>query len=103
MSNDLFSLPAVDEAEVCWDDWITRQERTRSLAARFINARDPSEIGFTLNTSHGMTLVANMLHKKGRRGKVLTFRDEFPVSTYPWLSLGYDVHFVEPDAQGVYR
>jgi cysteine desulfurase / selenocysteine lyase len=75
-----------------WETWLERTEKVRNDLARFIGA-GREEIGFTTNTSHGMNLVAHMLKNKGT---VLTMRDEFPSSTFPWLNQGTKIKFVEP-------
>ena len=75
-----------------WDTWLERTENVRSSLAEFIGA-EREEIGFTTNTSHGMNLVAQMLKDKGT---VLTMRDEFPSTTFPWLNQGTKIKFVEP-------
>ena len=82
----------LQEADTYWEKWLERTEETRAKVARFLNA-DPREICFTLNTSHGMNLVADMLKGKGN---VLTMDDEFPSSTIPWLHRKYGVSFMKP-------
>jgi selenocysteine lyase/cysteine desulfurase len=84
---------ALAHGDAYWDKWLARMEEARGALARFINA-SPQEVAFTLNTSHGMSLVAGAF--KGR-GTVLTMRDEFPSSTLAWLNAGYKVRFVEPE------
>lgn len=77
--------------DLLWKKWLERREETRKKVAKFINA-DKNEIAFTLNTSHGMNLIAEILQGKG---EVITMNDEFPSSTFPWLNRKYKVHFVE--------
>ena len=84
---------ALEHGDAYWDRWLIRLEETRSRLAAFINAA-PADVAFTLNTSHGMSLVAGAL--KGR-GAVLTMEDEFPSSTLPWLNAGFKVKFVKPE------
>ena len=75
-----------------WETWLERTEKVRVQLAEFMGAgRD--EIGFTTNTSHGMNLVAQYL--KGT-GSILTMRDEFPSSTFPWINQKANIKFVEP-------
>ena len=75
-----------------WETWLERTEKVRAQLAAFISAgRD--EIGFTTNTSHGMNLVAQFLKSKGT---VLTMRDEFPSTTFPWINQKTNIKFVEP-------
>ncbi len=83
---------ALEHGDAYWERWLRRMEESRSELAGLIGA-SPEETAFTLNTSHGMGLVAGAL--KGRGG-VLAMRDEFPSSTLPWLNLGYKVAFAEP-------
>lgn len=87
-----------------WETWLERSELVRSSLADFIGARR-EEIGFTTNTSHGMNLVAQMLKRIGEgkdqdefrsKNTVLTMRDEFPSTTFPWLNQGFEIKFVEP-------
>lgn len=84
---------ALAHGDAYWDKWLERLEDARAGLARFIGA-SPKEVAFTLNTSHGMSLVAGAL--KGR-GTVLTMQDEFPSSTLAWLNAGYKVKFVKPE------
>lgn len=83
---------ALEHGDVYWEKWLRRMEESRSELAGLIGA-SPEETAFTINTSHGMSLVAGAL--KGR-GEVLAMRDEFPSSTMPWLNLGYKMDFAEP-------
>jgi cysteine desulfurase / selenocysteine lyase len=87
----------LENGDTCWDEWLIRTEGVREKLANFINA-GKDEIAFTTNTSHGMNHVVQIL--KGH-GSVLTMRDEFPSSTFPWLNQGVEVLFVEPE-KGVY-
>jgi selenocysteine lyase/cysteine desulfurase len=75
-----------------WDIWEKRQEAIRSNIATLLNA-EPEEIGFGMNTSHGMNLVAEIL--KGE-GNVLTMKGEFASSIVPWLNKRYEVSYVNP-------
>lgn len=75
-----------------WEKWLERTENVRKSLAEFIGA-EREEIGFTTNTSHGMNIVAQMLKDKGN---VLTMRDEFPSTTFPWLNQKTEIKFVEP-------
>ncbi len=84
---------ALAHGDACWDKWLERLETSRRGLARFIGAA-PREVAFTLNTSHGMSLVAGAL--KGR-GAVVTMQDEFPSSTLAWLNAGCKVKFIKPE------
>ena len=79
-----------------WETWLARTEEVRNSLAEFIGA-EREEIGFTTNTSHGMNLVAQMLKDKGT---VLTMRDEFPSTTFPWINQKTEIKFVEPTNYG---
>lgn len=95
-AGQLFYREMLEFGDTYWETWLERTEETRGALARFIGAgRD--EIGFTTNTSHGMNLVAQMLKDKGT---VLTMRDEFPSTTFPWLNQGTEIKFVEPTDHG---
>jgi len=89
----LYYKEALEHGDAYWEHWLRRLEETRGRLARFIGA-SPAEVAFTLNTSHGMSLVAGAL--KGR-GAVLTMQDEFPSSTLAWLNAGYKVKFLKPE------
>jgi len=84
---------ALAHGDAYWDKWLKRMEDTRCRLARFINA-GKKEVAFTLNTSHGMSLVSGALKGKGA---VLTMEDEFPSSTLAWLKAGFKVEFVKPE------
>jgi len=92
-AGQLFYKEMLEFGDTYWDTWLQRTEKTRSQLAAFIGAKR-EEIGFTTNTSHGMNLVAQMLKDKGT---VLTMRDEFPSTTFPWINQGTKIKFVEPD------
>lgn len=82
--------------DIYWDKWLERTEKVRSQLAGFIGA-DREEIGFTTNTSHGMNLAAQFLKNQGA---VLTMRDEFPSTTFPWINQKTEIKFVEPENYG---
>jgi cysteine desulfurase / selenocysteine lyase len=82
----------LNEGDIPYDEWLIRVEETRCKVADLINAT-PSEIGFTMNTSSGMNIIALMLNG---HGEVLTMKDEFPSSTVAWLNMGYRVRFIDP-------
>ena len=88
----LYYKEALAHGDAYWEKWLERLEAARAGLSSFIGA-SPKEVGFTLNTSHGMSLVAGAL--KGR-GTVLTMRDEFPSSTLAWLNMGFKVKYLEP-------
>jgi len=91
-AGQLFYKEMLEFGDTYWETWLERTEKTRSLLAKFIGA-GYDEIGFTTNTSHGMNLVAQMLKDKG---PILTMRDEFPSTTFPWINQETEIKFVEP-------
>ncbi len=82
----------LSEGDLPYENWIKRTEETRKKMAGLINASS-DEIGFTMNTSSGMSIISRMLENQG---DVLTMKDEFPSSTIPWINNGYKVLFIEP-------
>ena len=62
---------------------------------------ETDELAFTRNTSHSVSLCAEMLWAEGKR-TVVALEEEFPASTLPFLHRGFDVRFVAP-VDGRYR
>jgi cysteine desulfurase / selenocysteine lyase len=87
-----------NDGDVHWDAWLARCEEVRKQAAKFINA-EPEEIGFTTNTSSGMSLIVDALEK---HGEVISCDLEFPVTTIPWMHRRVPVHLVK-SVDGVVR
>ena len=91
--------------DIYWDKWLERTENVRLQLAGFIGA-EREEIGFTTNTSHGMNLVAQFLKNivqgedREKGATVLTMRDEFPSTTFPWINQKTEIKFVEPENYG---
>lgn len=77
--------------DTLWDDWIYEVEDVRKLTADFLNA-DAKNLAFISSTSEGINIVAKILKGKG---DVITFSDEFPAETLPWLHHEYKVTFVD--------
>lgn len=92
------SLLAGGDAE--WSALFADAERARASLAELAGCH-AQELAFTQNTSHSVSLVAQMLWDAGHRS-VVAMEDEFPASTIPFLHRGFDVRFVKPDAQGQY-
>lgn len=86
------------EADLSWPQWLSKREAVRKKIAAFIGA-DPSEITFTISTSHGMNLIAELL---AERGTVLTNECEFPSSTVPWIWRRAKLIFQKERAGAVY-
>jgi selenocysteine lyase/cysteine desulfurase len=84
------------DGDVHWDAWLERVEEVRASTARLLSA-SASEIAFVQNASAAMNLVAGRL--KGC-GEVLLVRGDFPSVTYPWMTGGHGVTFVEPADHG---
>jgi selenocysteine lyase/cysteine desulfurase len=82
----------VAEGDIPYDRWLGRTTQVREKVAALIGAT-AAEVGFTMNTSASMNLIALMLKGKG---EVLTMRDEFPSSTIPWVNNGFTVNYVDP-------
>jgi len=82
--------------DIYWDKWLQRTENVRAQLAGLIGA-EKEEIAFTTNTSHGMNIVAQFLKDEGT---VLTMRDEFPSTTFPWINQKTAIRFVEPENHG---
>lgn len=87
----LFYDEMLEHGDTYWETWLERTEGVRSNLAKFIGA-EREEICFTTNTSHGMNLVAQFLKNEG---PILTMRDEFPSTTFPWLNQKTEIKFVE--------
>jgi cysteine desulfurase/selenocysteine lyase len=87
-----FYRDAQESGDAHWFDWLRRRERVRASIARLINA-EPEEVGLTVNTSHGMNLIADALEG---RGEVVSCELEFPTSTLPWSHRGVRVHLMQP-------
>ncbi|MFM2153338.1 MAG: hypothetical protein RL199_1773 [Pseudomonadota bacterium] len=83
-----------------WERQFAEVEQSRALLAALIGC-DADELAFTRNTSHSVSLVAEMLWAEGKR-TVVALEEEFPSSTLPFLHRGFDVRFVPP-VDGRYR
>jgi selenocysteine lyase/cysteine desulfurase len=76
---------ALADGDTRWLEWSRRAEATRDAAARLIGA-DRDEIALVLNTTAGISLVAEGLDWRAG-DNVVTLADEFPSNVYPWLNL----------------
>lgn len=83
-----------------WEEQLAGVEGARAALAALAGAT-ADEVAFTRNTSHGVSLVAQLLWEQGKRTAV-AMEDEFPASTLPFLHRGFDVRFVRP-VDGRYR
>jgi len=88
-------------------DRVTKKvKEVRSLAAKFINAKDEKEIIFTRNTTEGLNLLANSLDlKKG--DTVLISDKEHNSNLIPWLLLrdkiGIEVKIIPSNEDGTFN
>ncbi len=84
-------------------------EKARERMARFVGARDPSEIVFVRGTTEALNLVASGLgHTRLKHGgRVVTTVMEHHSNIVPWHMLrernGVDLRFVDIDAEGRLR
>jgi len=79
-----------------YEETMRIRAEARELMGRLLNA-EPSQIGFTHNTSEGLNWLAQSLSwKKG--DEILLPAGQFPANIYPWLNLerqGVKVRFVK--------
>jgi cysteine desulfurase/selenocysteine lyase len=83
-------------------------EGARETTARFLNARDPSEVIFLRGATEGLNLAAGSLGRKLHRGdRVVTTIMEHHSNIVPWHFLrthqGIDLQFLDIDGQGELR
>lgn len=88
----------VNGGEVYWNEWLKRVEEVRVKTAQFLQS-SPEEIAFLSSASQAMGYLALMF--KGQ-GDVITFDDEFPSTTIPWLHAGFNVDFIKPQPDKTY-
>lgn len=93
----LFYTEMLEFGDTYYEKWLERTEAIRKLTADYIGAK-PREIAFTTSTSQGMNFIAHMLKGKGN---ILSMKDEFPSTTFPWLHQEMKIKLVEP-VQGKY-
>lgn len=86
----------LEKGDMPWDEWLENLEAVRQQVADYLNA-EVDEIAFTLSTSHGISLIAQMLDQAG---EVISMKDEFPASTLAWLQQGSKIHWVEHSDDG---
>lgn len=84
------------EGDLPWARWLSEVEDVRATLAAFINAA-PDDVAFISNASHGLSLLARVVHPSG---PIVTMADEFPSSTLSWLQQGRDVRFVASGDDG---
>jgi cysteine desulfurase / selenocysteine lyase len=96
-----FATQSTHEGDTRWLDWAASAARTRTLAAKLINA-DESEIALVANTTQGIGMVAEGMPWK-RGDNVVVPSNEFPSNLLPWRNLarlGVQLRLVDIDASG---
>ncbi|MCB1042488.1 MAG: aminotransferase class V-fold PLP-dependent enzyme [Acidobacteria bacterium] len=82
-----------------WPKGLAIKQSLRQKLAQLVHATD-AEIGLTLNTSHGLMVVAQEFPWSPGDGIVLV-KNEFPANVVPWLQAarnhGLRVHWLELD------
>lgn len=79
-----------------WEEYLPYLKESRGLLAKMFNS-ETNEIAFTHSVSLAVNHLAGMLPKNY---KILTFKDEYPSNTIPFLEQGFDVQFLESSAIG---
>lgn len=88
----------VNGGDFYWNEWLQRVEDIRNKTAQFLQS-SPEEIAFLSSVSQGMSYLALMF--KGQ-GDVITFDDEYPSTSIPWLHAGFNVNFIKPKQDKTY-
>lgn len=78
------------------DKWDKEIYKTKENLAELVNC-SKENLAFIPSTSFAMNTLAYSLNNKKR---VITFKDDFPNSSLPWLNKGYQVDFVNSDSNG---
>lgn len=77
--------------------WDKKVESTRKHFAKSINGK-AKNAAFIPSTSYAMNALAYTFNKE--LGSVLTFEDDFPNSSLPWINTGYKVDFIPSEENG---
>lgn len=85
------------EGDLRWPAWLEQMEGVRGRVARLLHA-SPGEIAFVFSSSHGFTLLAQLL---GPPAHIVAMADEFPSGTLPFVAYGDKITFVRSGAEGV--
>jgi len=86
---------SLNGSEIC-NEWDSGLAETKDNLAELINC-SIENLAFIPNTSFAMNTLAYSLNNQER---VLTFKDDFPNSSLPWLNKGYKVDFVISNSNG---
>ena len=68
--------------------WFDRVTEVRGLAAKLLNAPDPSDVIFVANTTQGIGLIAEGFPWEAG-DNVVTAEEEYPSNLYPWMNLAH--------------
>ncbi len=79
-----------------WEEYTKQSEIVRGLLADMVNGR-PDDVVFLPTVSYGMNIIADMLPTDA---EILTFADEYPSNTLPFLHKGFALHTVASDPTG---
>jgi len=80
-----------------WERWVRTYESARRSLAQLLNA-EPGEIGFTKNTSEGISIFANGFEWQPG-DEIVSIEGEFPANYYAWKALekrGVVLRLVQP-------
>lgn len=69
-------------------EWFARLTHVRRLAAQLINAKNPDDVYFVPNTTHGIGVVAEGFPWRAGDNVVLA-AEEYPSNQYPWMNLAH--------------
>jgi cysteine desulfurase/selenocysteine lyase len=79
-----------------WEEYWDYQQQARTLVSEMLNC-EQGEVAF----SHSVSLTINhLVHMFPTTLRVLTFQDEYPSNTIPFLENGFDVNFIDSDDDG---
>lgn len=94
-TNRLLTELALNGSDIT-EKWNVELEQTRVLLAENFNA-NKKNISFIPSVSYAMNALANTFNNTQR---ILTFEDDFPTSSLPWLHKAYKVDFVPSNKNG---
>jgi len=80
-----------------WERWVRTYDSARRSLAQLLNA-EPGEIGFTKNTSEGISIFANGFEWQPG-DEIVSIEGEFPANYYAWKALekrGVVLRLVQP-------
>lgn len=89
---------SINGSDIC-NEWDVSIAKAKGNLAKLISC-SVTNLAFIPNTSFAMNTLAYSLNNKFN---VLTFKDDFPNSSLPWINRGYNVDFVKSDSNGNIR